>query len=61
MVVFRGAEFKFTGPNTWNLVIYLLLTRPQGPKRGKNGPKKPQIIQNDTFCLVTFICPLNFS
>ena len=42
--VFYVAEFKFTGPNTWNFTVRPVLesgSRPRGTFLAKNAPKMP--------------------
>ena len=43
--VFDGAEFKFTGPNTWNFTVHPFLECGSRPRGGtfmaKNAPKMP--------------------
>ena len=51
---FYGAEFKFTGPNTWNFTVHLFLgsgSRPRGTFMAKNVPKMPILFKK------TFLAP----
>ena len=53
---FYGAEFKFTGPNTWNFTVYPFLEsgpRPWGTFMAKNAPKMP-ILLKKTFLAHNF-------
>ena len=57
--VFYGAEFKFTGPNTWNLTVCPFLesgSRPRGTFMAKDAPKMPILFKKTflahNFCLV---------
>ena len=54
--VFNGAEFKFTGPNTWNFTVHPFLesgSRPRGTFMAKNAPKMP-ILFKKTFLAHNF-------
>ena len=54
--VFYGAEFKFTGPNTWNFTVHPFLEsgpRPRGTFMAKNAPKMP-ILLKKTFLAHNF-------
>ena len=49
---FYGAEFKFTGPNTWNFALYPFLesgSRPRGTFMAKNAPKMPILFEKTFF------------
>ena len=54
ILVYYGAEFKFTGPNTWNCIIFLFWGDATSPIGSTKAHKKSQIVQNKTFCLITF-------
>ena len=50
------AEFKFTGPNSWNFTVHPFLEsvpRPQGTFMAKNAPKMP-ILLKKTFLAHNF-------
>ena len=47
--VFCGAEFKFTGPNTWKFTVHPFLEsgpRPRGTFMAKNAPKMSILLKN---------------
>ena len=47
-----GAEFKFTGPKTWNFTIHPFLEsgpRPWGTFMAKNAPKIPKVFKKTFF------------
>ena len=50
--VFYGAEFKFTGPNTWNFTVHPFFEsgpRPLGTFIAKKAPKMPILFKNTFF------------
>ena len=64
IVVFYGAEVKFTCPNTWNFIVYHfwdVFLRPQGTISAKNTPKMPIFTKKTFFGAYILIHLLNFS
>ena len=52
IVVFYGAEFNFSGPNTGNFIVHPFLesgSRPLGTFRAKNAPKIPILTKKAFF------------
>ena len=50
--VIYGAEFKFTGPNTWNFTVHPFLesgSPPRGTFMAKNVPKIPILFKKIFF------------
>ena len=64
IVVFYGAEFKFTGPNTWNFIVYVFwgyVSCPLGTFRAKNTPKMAIFTKKTFFGAYILFDLLNFS